>query len=103
MGVGPLCHEIGQDLRFDRFLRRKGQSLPHEFDGPLGYPTRGLLVMDYLPQGERRHHGYRVGFKVVTQLALSQDYGVDQLLDVGVACFGLREHFIDEVNRSLDG
>ena len=59
--------------------------------------------MDYLSQGERRHHGYWVGLEVVTQLAPSQDYGVDQLLDVGVACFGLGEHLADEVNRSLGG
>ena len=76
---------------------------PHEFNGPLGYSTRGLPVLDYFPQGERRHHGHRVGFDVVTQLALCQDYGVDQLLDVGVACLGLGEYFADEVNRSLDG
>ena len=59
--------------------------------------------MDYLSQGERRNHGHRVGFEVVTQLASSQDYGVDKLLDVRVACFGLGEHFADEVDRSLDG
>ena len=59
--------------------------------------------MDYLSQGERRYYRYRVGLEVVAQLASSQDYGVDKLLDVGVACFGLGEHFTDEVNRSLDG
>ena len=59
--------------------------------------------MDYLLQGERRHHGYWVGFEVVTQLASSQDYSIDQFLDVGVACFGLGEYFADEVDRSLDG
>ena len=59
--------------------------------------------MDYLSQGERRHHSHRVGLEVVAQLVSSQDYGVDQLLDVGVACFGLGEHLADEVNRSLGG
>ena len=39
----------------------------------------------------------------MTQLTPSQDYGVDQLLDVGVACLSLGEHLVDEVNRSLDG
>ena len=59
--------------------------------------------MDYLSQGERRYHGHWVGLEVVTQLASSQDYAVDQLLDVGVACLGLGEHFADEVNRLLGG
>ena len=59
--------------------------------------------MDYLSQGERRYHGHWVGLEEVTQLAPGQDYGVDQLLDLGVACFGLGEHFADEVNRSLGG
>ena len=59
--------------------------------------------MDYLSQGERRYHSHRVGLEVVAQLALSQDYGIDKLLDVGVACFGLGEHFADEVDRLLDG
>ena len=103
MGVGPLRHKIGQDLGFNCFPRRERQGFPHEFYGPLGYSTQGLPVLDYLSQRERRHHGHRVGLEVVTQLASSQDYGVDQFLDVGVACFGLGEHFIDEVNRSLDG
>ena len=71
--------------------------IPHEFDGPLGYSTRGLPVLDYLSQRERQHHGHWVGLEVVTQLALSLDYDVDQLLDVGVARFGLGEHFTDEV------
>ena len=59
--------------------------------------------MDYLSQGERRYYSHRVGLKVVAQLASSQDYGVDKLLDVGVARFGLGDHFADEVDRSLDG
>ena len=59
--------------------------------------------MDYLSQGERRYHSHWVGLEVVTQLALGQDYGVDWLLDVVVARFGLGEHFANEVNRSLDG
>ena len=79
------------------------KGFPHEFDGPLGYPTRGLPVLDYLSQRERRHHGHRVGLEVVTQLASSQDYGVDQLLDVGVACLSLEEHLADEVDMSLNG
>ena len=103
MGVGPLGHKIGQGLRFDCFLRHKRQGFPHEFGGPLGYSTRGLLVLDYLSQRERRHHGHRVGLEVVTQLASSQDYGVDQFLDVGVVRLSLGEHFADEVDRSLDG
>jgi hypothetical protein len=36
------------DLRLYCFSRRKGQGFPHEFDDPLGYPTRGLPVMVYL-------------------------------------------------------
>ena len=58
--------------------------------------------MDYLSQGERRHHGHRVGLEVVTQLTSSQDYGIDQLLDVGVACLSFGEYLADEVNRYLD-
>ena len=41
--------------------------------------------------------------EVVAQFAPGQDHGVDQFLDVGVACFGLREHLADEINRSLGG
>ena len=33
----------------------------------------------------------------------SQDYGIDLLLDVGVACLSFGEYLTDEVNRSLDG
>ena len=43
-----------------------------------------------------------MGFKVVTQLAPSQDCGKDQLLDMGVACLSFREYFANEVNGSLD-
>ena len=39
----------------------------------------------------------------MTQFAPGQDHGVDQLLDVGVTCFGLGEHLADEINRSLGG
>ena len=59
--------------------------------------------MDYLSQRKRRHHSHRVGLEVVMQLASSQDYGVNQLLDVGVTRLSLGEHFADEVDRSLDG
>ena len=52
LGICPFSHEISQDLRLDRFSRRKGQGFPHKLDSPLGYPSRGLPVMDYLAQGE---------------------------------------------------
>ena len=48
LGVGPLSHKIGQDLRFNCLSRRKRQGFPHELDGPLGYSTQGLPVLDYL-------------------------------------------------------
>ena len=38
----------------------------------------------------------------MTQLAPSQDYGEDQLLDMGVACLSFGEYFANEVNGSLD-
>ena len=53
------------------------------------------------PRG-KTHHSHWVGFEVVTQLASSQDYVIDQLLDVGVACLSFREYFANEVNGSLD-
>jgi len=40
--------------------------------------------------------------EVVLQLASGEDYGVDQLLDLGVTCLGLREHLADEIDRPLD-
>jgi len=39
----------------------------------------------------------------VLQLASGEDYGVDQLLDLGVTCLGFREHLADEIDRPLDG
>ena len=36
------------------------------------------------------------------QLAAGKDYGVDQLLDLGVTRLGLRKHLADEIDRPLD-
>ena len=36
------------------------------------------------------------------QLASGEDYSIDQLLDLGVTCFGFREHLTDEIDRPLD-
>jgi len=44
--------------------------------------------LDYLAQGEGRDHRDRVAEEVVLQLASGEDYGVDQLLDLGVTCLG---------------
>ena len=58
--------------------------------------------MDYLSEGERRDHGDGMGLEVVTQLAPSQDYRVQQFLDMRIPCLGLGQHFADVVHRPLD-
>ena len=40
--------------------------------------------------------------EVVLQLVACKDYGVDQLLNLGVTCLGLREHLADEIDWPLD-
>jgi len=40
--------------------------------------------------------------EVVLQLASGEDYDVDQLLDLWVTRFGLREYLADEIDRPLD-
>ena len=36
------------------------------------------------------------------QLAAGEDYGIDQLLDLGVTCLSLREYFTDKIDWPLD-
>ena len=40
--------------------------------------------------------------KVVLQLSAGKDYDIDQLLDLGITCFGLRKHLADEIDWPLD-
>jgi hypothetical protein len=40
--------------------------------------------------------------KVVTQLAPSQDHGIEQLLDLWIPGLGFRQDFTDEVDWLLD-
>jgi hypothetical protein len=49
LGIGPLRQKICQHLGFDCFARRIREGLTHELDRLLGYPSRGLPVLDYLP------------------------------------------------------
>ena len=36
------------------------------------------------------------------QLTAGEDYGIDQLLDLGVTYLGLRKHLADEIDWPLD-
>jgi hypothetical protein len=44
-----------------------------------------------------------VGLEVVPQLASRKHHRVEELLDLGVPCFGLGQHLADVVHQPLDG
>src|SRR6185503_11612524 len=76
LSVRPLSDKVGQYLGHDRLARRVGESFSHQLHGPLGNPTLGFPVADYLSQRERRDNGDGMGLEVVAQLAPSQDHHI---------------------------
>ena len=52
LDLGPLCHEICQYLGFDGCLGGIRNALTHQLECPLHDPSRGILVLDDLTEGE---------------------------------------------------
>jgi hypothetical protein len=49
----------------------------HELQSPLGDALRGLIVVDDVTQGPWGHHNDGVAIKVVIELALGVEYGIE--------------------------
>ena len=62
----------------------------------------GLPVADDVIQATGRHDHHRVGVEVMPELALSDEHGVEELLDPQVPGLRVGEDLVNEVHRLLD-
>jgi hypothetical protein len=67
-----------------------GDALSHELNRPLGDSSHYFSTLDHLPEREGGHNRDWVRLKVVVQLSLGDEDSVQELLDLGVACLGVR-------------
>ena len=68
----------------------------------LGYSVSGVAVTDDLLEWVRGDDHDLMVDEVVQELSVRHQYGVQKLLNLGVANFGVGEYLTDEVHRSLD-
>jgi putative heme degradation protein len=64
--------------------------------------ARGLEVVDDIPEAAGGHNYDRMAIKVVSELALGDEYDVEEFLDLWVASLGVEENLANEVYQSLD-
>ena len=81
MLLDPLRDQVGEGLGLDHGAGGVGDVKGHELEPPLGDAAGGLLVFDDVPQATGRHDHHRVGIEVVSELALGDEHGVEDLLD----------------------
>ena len=82
-------------------MRSVGDVKAHEFEPPLGDATGGLTIVDDVPQATRGNDYHRVAIKVMPELALGDEHGVEELLNSQVAGLRVKEDLADEVHRLL--
>jgi hypothetical protein len=60
------------------------------------------VALDHLPKRKGGHNRDWVRLEVVAQLSPGDEDNVQELLDLRVACLGVRQDFIDDVDWALD-
>ena len=60
LDLGPFGDEVSQYLGFDHRLGGICDALVHQLERPLCGSSCGVLAMDDLAEGERRHDGHWV-------------------------------------------
>jgi predicted GTPase len=58
-----------------------GDVKAHELEPPLSNVTDGLLVVDDVPQAARGYDYHGVAVKVMPELSLGDEHGIEELLD----------------------
>jgi hypothetical protein len=66
----PFSDKVRQHLRLDRTAWCVCYVLPHQLEGPLGYPPLSLGVLDHFPERIYGHHYDGMRVEVVSELAL---------------------------------
>ena len=87
--IRPLGDEIDERLRLDRVARPEVDGIGAELDRPFNDAAAGFLVAEDVAEWVLSNYHYVVGIEVVTELPGSDQDGVQQLLDLGVASLRL--------------
>ena len=75
--------------------------MTHQLERPLHDSSCAISVLDDLAEREGCHDHHRMRLKVVMQLPLGDEDGVQELLDLGVAGLGIGQDLANEVHETL--
>ena len=95
----PFGDEVGESLRFNSSVGDIPNVVAHELESPLGDSVGGVAVMNDLLEWVRGDdHDLMVG-EVVRELPSRHQHGVQKLLNLGVANFGIGDERVEMATR----
>ena len=83
MLLSPFYHEIDEGLSLDHGAGGIRDVEAHELERPLGDVAGGLPIVDDVPQATRGYDHNRVAIKVMPELQLANEYGIEEFPNSG--------------------
>ena len=94
----PFGNEVGESLRLNSGAGDIPDVVAHDLRSPFGDLSHGVVVADDVSQQVRSDDDDFVIGEVVQELLGHHPHGVQKLLNLGVANFGIGEYLTDEVH-----